>query len=46
MEDIELGTLLKKARQEKGLTLDDIQERTKIRKKYLEAIEANNFDIL
>jgi len=28
------------------LTLDDIQERTKIRKKYLEAIEANDFDIL
>ena len=46
MEDIELGTLLKKARQEKELTLDDIQERTKIRKKYLEAIEANDFDIL
>ena len=46
MEDIELGTLLKKARQEKELTLTDIQERTKIRKKYLEAIEANNFDIL
>jgi cytoskeletal protein RodZ len=46
LEDIELGTLLKKARQEKELTLDDIQERTKIRKKYLEAIEANDFDIL
>lgn len=46
MEDIELGTLLRKARQEKGLTLVDIQERTKIRKKYLEAIEANNFDVL
>ncbi len=46
MEDIELGTLLKKARQEKGLTLNDIQELTKIRKKYLEAIEANNFDVL
>lgn len=43
---MELGTLLKKARQEKELTLADIQERTKIRKKYLEAIEANNFDIL
>jgi len=46
LEDIELGTLLKKARQEKGLTLNDIQELTKIRKKYLEAIEANNFDVL
>lgn len=46
LEDIELGTLLKKARKEKGFTLADIQERTKIRKKYLEAIEANNFDVL
>ena len=46
MEDIELGSLLKKARQKKGLSLDDIQEETKIRKKYLEAIEANNFDLL
>lgn len=46
MEDIELGTLLKKARQEKELTLDDIQELTKIRKKYLEAIEANDFEVL
>ena len=44
--ELELGSLLKKARQEKGLTLADIQEETKIRKKYLEAIEENNFDIL
>lgn len=43
---MELGSLLKKARQEKGLSLDDIQEETKIRKKYLEAIEENNFDLL
>ena len=44
--ELELGTLLKKARKEKGLTLDDIQDETKIRKKYLEAIEENKFDIL
>jgi len=43
---LELGTLLKEARMEKGLTLDDIKEQTKIRKKYLEAIENNNFDII
>lgn len=46
LEDIELGSLLKQARQEKGLSLEDIQEETKIRKKYLEAIEENNFDLL
>ncbi len=44
--ELELGSLLKKTREEKGLSLDDIQEETKIRKKYLEAIEENNFDIL
>ncbi|ADQ14719.1 helix-turn-helix domain-containing protein [Halanaerobium hydrogeniformans] len=46
MEELELGTLLKKARMEKGLSLDDIQEKTKIRKIYLEAIEKNEFDRL
>ncbi|MFW6273476.1 MAG: helix-turn-helix domain-containing protein [Halanaerobium sp.] len=46
MEELELGTVLKRARQNKGLTIDQIQEKTKIRKKYLEAIEENNFDVL
>lgn len=46
MEDLELGSLLKKARQEKGLSLADIQEETKIRQKYLAAIEKNEFDLL
>ena len=44
--ELELGSLLKKAREEKELSIDDIQEETKIRKKYLEAIEENNFEIL
>ncbi|MDB5052017.1 MAG: Xre family transcriptional regulator [Bacilli bacterium] len=42
----ELGQLLKKARLEKGITLDDMQETTKIRKRYLEAIEDGNYKIL
>jgi cytoskeletal protein RodZ len=46
LEELELGTVLKRARQSKGLTIDQIQEKTKIRKKYLEAIEENNFDVL
>ncbi len=46
MEELELGTLLKKARQNEGLTIDQIQEETKIRKKYLLAMEENNFDVL
>ncbi|WP_028545221.1 helix-turn-helix domain-containing protein [Paenibacillus taiwanensis] len=42
----ELGQLLKKARLEKGLSLDDVQEATKIRKRYLEAIEEGDYKIL
>lgn len=43
---MELGSLLKKTREKKGLSIEDIQEKTKIRKKYIEAIEENKFDIL
>lgn len=42
----ELGALLRKARNEKGLSLDDIQEVTKIRKRYLEAIESGDYSVL
>lgn len=42
----DLGQQLKEARLAKGLTLDDIQEMTKIRKRYLEAIEAGDYKVL
>ncbi|WP_068608453.1 RodZ domain-containing protein [Paenibacillus swuensis] len=42
----ELGQLLKNARLEKGYTLEDVQDITKIRKHYLEAIEEGNFKAL
>jgi cytoskeletal protein RodZ len=42
----ELGQLLRKARLEKGISLDDMQEITKIRKRYLEAIEEGNYKLL
>lgn len=42
----ELGALLRKARLENGLTLDDIQEMTKIRKRYLEALESGDYSVL
>lgn len=42
----DLGALLRKARDQRGLTLDDIQETTKIRKRYLEAIESGDHTIL
>lgn len=42
----ELGALLRKARNERDLSLDDIQELTKIRKRYLEAIESGDYSVL
>lgn len=42
----ELGALLRKAREQRSLSLDDIQELTKIRKRYLEAIESGDHSVL
>lgn len=42
----DLGQQLKEARLQKGLSLDDVQEMTKIRKRYLEAIEAGDYKVL
>lgn len=42
----ELGARLKKIREEKGISLEDLQEMTKIRKSYLVAIEEGNESVL
>lgn len=42
----ELGQILKQARKEKNISLEEIQESTKIRKRYLEAIEEGNYKVL
>lgn len=42
----ELGEFLKTTREQQGITLDDLQQRTKIRKRYLEAIEAGDISSL
>ncbi|MBW5444504.1 DUF4115 domain-containing protein [Cohnella sp. CFH 77786] len=42
----DLGALLRKAREQRGYTLDDVQEATKIRKRYLEAIESGDYKVL
>lgn len=42
----EIGEILKNARIEKGYTLDDLQQITKIQKRYLQAIEDGNAEIL
>lgn len=43
---VEIGRKLQKARQDKGYTLDDLQQITKIQKRYLIAIEDEKFDEL
>lgn len=40
----ELGRMLKEARESKGLSLRDVEEATKIRKKYLQALEEEDFE--
>lgn len=42
----ELGSRLKEARIEKGLSLDDLQEITKIQKRYLIGIEEGNYSLM
>ncbi|MFC5448410.1 helix-turn-helix domain-containing protein [Paenibacillus aestuarii] len=42
----ELGNILRKARLDQKISLDDLQEVTKIRKRYLEAIEEGNYKVL
>lgn len=41
--EIEIGATLRKARQELGVTLDDIEDETKIRKRYLNALEREDY---
>lgn len=43
---MEIGTKLKEAREEQNISLDSLQETTKIQKRYLVAIEEGNFKIL
>jgi cytoskeletal protein RodZ len=42
----ELGKLLKEKREEKGMSLEELQTATKIQKRYLAAIEDGNYDVL
>jgi len=42
----ELGDLLREARSEKGMSLEEVENLTKIRKRYLQAIEEGDYKVL
>ncbi|SIS89509.1 helix-turn-helix domain-containing protein [Alicyclobacillus vulcanalis] len=42
----QLGQVLRAKRESLGLTIEDIEERTKIRKRYIEALESGQWDVL
>ncbi|WP_182917121.1 helix-turn-helix domain-containing protein [Bacillus sp. PK3_68] len=42
----ELGNRLREAREAKGLSLADVQEMTKIQKRYLKGIEEGNYELM
>ena len=41
-----VGQLLRETRQEKGIALEDVEEHTRIRAKFLEALEEGHYDKL
>ncbi len=43
---MDIGAKLREARESKGMTLEDVQQRTKIQKRYLKAIEENNHSVM
>jgi cytoskeletal protein RodZ len=42
----EIGRTLERARKERGLSLEEVEQATKIRVRYLRALENENFDVL
>jgi cytoskeleton protein RodZ len=44
--DAKIGRILEKARKERGLTLDEAENATKIRKRYLAGLEREDFGVL
>ena len=43
---LEIGRTLERARRERGLSLEDVEQTTKIRARYLRDLENENFDVL
>lgn len=46
IEDLKIGAILQRAREERDLTLQDAEDATKIRKRYLKALESDDYTAL
>ncbi len=46
VEDLKIGAILQRAREEIGATFEDAEEATKIRKRYLKALELDDYGVL
>lgn len=44
--ELEIGRILRQARSEQGLSLEEVQEATRIRERYLDALEKDNYEVL
>lgn len=43
---VEIGAILEKARKERGLSLEEVEQATKIRKRYLQGLERDDYGVL
>lgn len=46
MKESSIGDVLRLAREQQGLTLQDVSEALNIKREYLEALEANEYDAI
>ena len=44
--EFQVGRILEQAREERGLSLPQVEQATKIRARYLKELERENFDVL
>ena len=46
VSQVRIGNVLREAREARGLSLEEVSERTKIKRRYIQAMEEGSFDVL